>query len=312
MRHVVLIVVMLLPAIGQAAPRPKTAQRQTTASVRALRSVRTLSSCSPTTRDGAAFPWPCTPTCRLRKGTFSTRRRWKSWRRRECDSPRPMPPLPFVRPRESVCKRARARLNCIGPKRPPPEQGRKLIEPQIIKSISADQTTYAELLRKAGYATAHFGKWHISGGGPGEHGYDEHDGDTGNENAYQFTDPNPVDIFGMAERASAFMEKNSKAKRPFFIQLSWNALHALRMPTRPRWPSMRIFPTSEIPSKRPPRRSPRTSTPASAWCCRPSIGLDWPITPTSFTRPTTEPAAPDAAACAAARGACGKGASACR
>ena len=61
------------------------------------------------------------------------------------------------------------------------------------------QTTYAELLRQAGYATAHYGKWHISGGGPGQHGYDEHDGDTGNENAYQFTDPNPVDIFGMAD-----------------------------------------------------------------------------------------------------------------
>ena len=52
------------------------------------------------------------------------------------------------------------------------------------------------------------------------------DGDTGNENAYQFKDPNPVDIFGMANRAAAFMEKNANAKKPFFIQLSWNALHA--------------------------------------------------------------------------------------
>lgn len=64
-----------------------------------------------------------------------------------------------------------------------------------------------EMLRGAGYATAHFGKWHIRGGGPGQHGYDEHDGDTGNEQAYKFTDPNPVDIFGMAKSGNFHGEK---------------------------------------------------------------------------------------------------------
>jgi arylsulfatase A-like enzyme len=62
--------------------------------------------------------------------------------------------------------------------------------------------------------------------GPERHGYDAGDGDTGNENAYQFTDPNPVDIFGMADRAAAFMKASRDAGKPFFIQLSWNALHA--------------------------------------------------------------------------------------
>lgn len=108
----------------------------------------------------------------------------------------------------------------------PPETGHKLIEPRNIRSIPANETTIGDILRKAGYATAHYGKWHISGGGPEKHGFDESDGDTGNENAYQFKDPNPVDIFGMADRATAFMERSSKAKKPFFIQLSWNALHA--------------------------------------------------------------------------------------
>lgn len=108
----------------------------------------------------------------------------------------------------------------------PPESGHQLIEPRNVKSISANETTIAELLKQAGYATAHYGKWHISGGGPEKHGYDESDGDTGNENAYQFKDPNPVDIFGMAERTEAFMAKAKQAKKPFFIQLSWNALHA--------------------------------------------------------------------------------------
>ena len=53
-----------------------------------------------------------------------------------------------------------------------------------------------------------------------------HDGDTGNEMAFEFTDPNPVDIFGMAERAAAFMATSKQAGKPFYIQLSWNALHA--------------------------------------------------------------------------------------
>ncbi len=108
----------------------------------------------------------------------------------------------------------------------PPEAGHKLIEPRNIRSIPANETTIGDILRQAGYATAHYGKWHISGGGPEKHGFDESDGDTGNENAYQFKDPNPVDIFGMADRAARFMEKSSKARQPFFIQLSWNALHA--------------------------------------------------------------------------------------
>lgn len=108
----------------------------------------------------------------------------------------------------------------------PPETGRKLNEPTIIKNIAESEVTIAELLKEAGYATAHYGKWHIRGGGPGRHGYDEHDGDTGNEEAYKFTDPNPVDIFGMAKRSAAFMEKNKKAGKPFYIQLSWHALHA--------------------------------------------------------------------------------------
>ena len=111
----------------------------------------------------------------------------------------------------------------------PAVQGRKLIEPRLIKDLSKDEVTIGELLKRAGYATAHYGKWHISGGGPGAHGYDEHDGDTGNENAFKFTDPNPVDIFGMAERAAKFMEKSKRENKPFYIQLSWNALHAAEL-----------------------------------------------------------------------------------
>jgi arylsulfatase A len=108
----------------------------------------------------------------------------------------------------------------------PAEAGHKLIELRNIRQIDRDEVTIGELLREAGYATAHYGKWHINGGGPAAHGYDEGDGDIGNEYAHEFGDPNPADIFGMADRAVAFMEKNKKAARPFFIQMSWHALHA--------------------------------------------------------------------------------------
>jgi len=106
-----------------------------------------------------------------------------------------------------------------------PEDGFKLVPPRIERSISDAETTIAEQLRTAGYATAHYGKWHLSGGGPGRHGFDEHDGDTDNRHAAPFVDPNPVDIFGMTARATAFMEKQSRAGRPFYVQLSHHALH---------------------------------------------------------------------------------------
>jgi len=108
-------------------------------------------------------------------------------------------PAPVCSPTRISIQTGKSPAKLHWTKAAPAETGRKLVEPTLIKRIADSETTIGELLRTAGYATAHYGKWHISGGGPGEHGYDEHDGDTGNENAYQFTDPNPVDIFGMAQ-----------------------------------------------------------------------------------------------------------------
>jgi arylsulfatase A-like enzyme len=107
----------------------------------------------------------------------------------------------------------------------PAEEGHRLIEADNRKSISPDETTIAEMLKTAGYATAHYGKWHLAGGGPEANGYDESDGDTGNRDADAHVDPNPVDLFGMTERATAFMEKQKQAGKPFFLQMSYYALH---------------------------------------------------------------------------------------
>ena len=135
-------------------------------------------------------------------------------------------PAPVCSPsRISIqCGRTPAALHWT--KAAPAETGHRMIEPRIIKSIPHELVTIGELMRAAGYATAHYGKWHIGGGGPSEHGYDEHDGDTGNEQAFAFTDPNPVDLFGMAKRTEDFMRRAGEADKPFYVQLSWNALHA--------------------------------------------------------------------------------------
>lgn len=105
------------------------------------------------------------------------------------------------------------------------EDGFRLISPTINKRIPEEEVTIGEILQRAGYATALYGKWHLAGGGPESHGYHESDGETGNQNAAPFVEPNPVDIFGMGERAAAFMEKSKEAGKPFFITCYYHALH---------------------------------------------------------------------------------------
>lgn len=107
----------------------------------------------------------------------------------------------------------------------PAEDGHKLIEGSSRKAIRTEEVTFPELLQRAGYATAHYGKWHLAAGGPEHHGFDASDGDTGNRDADAFTDPNPVDIFGMTERAKKFMTDQKKCGKPFYLQMSYHALH---------------------------------------------------------------------------------------
>jgi len=135
-------------------------------------------------------------------------------------------PAPVCSPTRISLQTGKSPARLHWTKAAPPEPGHRLVEPVLAKQIPAAEVTVGELLKRAGYATAHYGKWHLASGGPGRHGYDEHDGDTGNEHAHDFTDPNPVDIFGMARRAEAFMDASRRAGKPFFVQLSWNALHA--------------------------------------------------------------------------------------
>jgi arylsulfatase A-like enzyme len=95
-------------------------------------------------------------------------------------------------------------------------------------------TSIAGVLKTSGYATAHFGKWHLYGGGPAKHGYDESDGETDNK-TFRPTDPvtgektriseDPKLMFSITRRGVDFMERQAKAGRPFFVQISHYANH---------------------------------------------------------------------------------------
>ncbi|MEE8251669.1 MAG: sulfatase [Gemmatimonadales bacterium] len=101
-----------------------------------------------------------------------------------------------------------------------------LIPVQHRKVIEEEEITIGEVLQTAGYTTAHYGKWHLFGGGPAKHGYDESDGETANRNADPLNAPdNPLDVIGMSERALDFMRRADEADQPFFVQISYYPLH---------------------------------------------------------------------------------------
>lgn len=95
-----------------------------------------------------------------------------------------------------------------------------------ITDIPDDETTIAEFVKAHApqYATGHFGKWHLKGGGPGRHGYDEHDGPTTNREGTHGP-PNPKRIDGITERSLEFIEKRAAAGQPFLLQISHYAVH---------------------------------------------------------------------------------------
>ena len=104
-------------------------------------------------------------------------------------------------------------------------KGKLVLEPQPIGSLDSKQDTIAEYLKPLGYATAHVGKWHIYGGGPGKHGYDVHDGATTNAEGNSKDPKDPKLIFSMTRKAIGFMETQAKAGKPFYLQVSHYAEH---------------------------------------------------------------------------------------
>lgn len=83
--------------------------------------------------------------------------------------------------------------------------------------------TLPKLLRNSGYATAHFGKWHLSNNmipdspSPGEYGYDTY-------GAFNCSGEQ-MPVHEDARHAVAFMEKSHREGKPFFINLWMHEPH---------------------------------------------------------------------------------------
>lgn len=121
---------------------------------------------------------------------------------------------------------AQLRMTNVGRSRSATPSQRLQLPPHT-NSLSTNEITLGEMLGDAGYSTAWFGKWHLGGNrGPGAHGYDAHDGPTGNQDGNSDNPDNPKDIFGITKRGIAFMEQSVEAGKPFYLQLWHYAVHS--------------------------------------------------------------------------------------
>lgn len=113
--------------------------------------------------------------------------------------------------------------------------------------LPVEEVTMADVLKRQGYATAFYGKWHLGGADrfhPTKRGFDEFFGFRGGaRNYFPYENP-PSDPQNKLERGFAkfeehkgyltdvladeslkFIESNAKANKPFFAFLSFNAVH---------------------------------------------------------------------------------------
>ncbi|MEW4563925.1 sulfatase [Bremerella sp. JC770] len=99
--------------------------------------------------------------------------------------------------------------------------------------LSLESLTLAEFLQEAGYATGHFGKWHLDGkdgAKPSVQGFDETYDSFGDGELKEGTETNkkgppsdPKGVFTLTDKACAFIEKNKD--RPFFCYVPHHAIH---------------------------------------------------------------------------------------
>lgn len=120
--------------------------------------------------------------------------------------------------------------------RAPPHQ--RIVQPQSVTRLHTDYQTLAESLKEAGYATGHFGKWHLGTEpySPLQQGFDSdlpHHPGPGPAGSYvapwkfrNFKENTPDEHIEdrMAREAVAWMEKNRD--RPFFMNYWMFSVHA--------------------------------------------------------------------------------------
>ena len=98
--------------------------------------------------------------------------------------------------------------------------GDKVIPPQTSTQLPDGIETIGTLLKKAGYATAHFGKWHVGRVDPKVNGFDENDGPNSNGGPENVDEPNPKQCYATAKLGMDFMTRQVAARKPFYLQIS--------------------------------------------------------------------------------------------
>ncbi len=104
--------------------------------------------------------------------------------------------------------------------------------------LDPEVTTLTDLLKKAGYATGHFGKWHLSGGNmpgapnPSEYGIDDHRTCTGSGPGWNIG----ADPYFRAHSTGLFVDETIRFMKahkdgPFFVNLWTLVPHATLKPT---------------------------------------------------------------------------------
>ena len=114
-------------------------------------------------------------------------------------------------------------------------RGIKHVDRLSLKDIQDGQTlrsnklTFAEALKKQGYTTAMYGKWHVSGKEkvmPDRQGFDEVDEHHAKELRKLFKKTkDPKQVYSYTNQAMAFAEQASKEGKPFLIYLAHHAVH---------------------------------------------------------------------------------------
>jgi len=98
--------------------------------------------------------------------------------------------------------------------------GDKVIAPETSMQLPEGIETVGTLLKKAGYATAHFGKWHVGRDDPKNYGFDENDGPNSNGGPENVDEPNPKQCYATAKLGMDFMTRQVNARKPFYLQIS--------------------------------------------------------------------------------------------
>ncbi|MCZ6632019.1 MAG: sulfatase [bacterium] len=95
----------------------------------------------------------------------------------------------------------------------------KLIPPKPVLEMPTKEMTIADYLKQMGYATAHFGKWHMGRKDPELHGFDQSDGANNNGGPENVRSPNPKQTYAIAKMGMTFMSQQVAAETPFYLQL---------------------------------------------------------------------------------------------